>query len=145
MGGLARVVEQQRRQHQAVPDRPDRFAANGPHVRIKGFATGDRQEHGAEHHEPGARIVEEECNRLRRVEGGDDAGLAHDAPKPEHRDGDKPDEHDWTERPSDARRPAALHREQDHQNRQRFPADQGFCNQLTLHTQDHRRRQETPM
>src|SRR5262245_10533243 len=83
MGGLARVVEQQRRQHQAVPHRPDRFAANGPHVRIKGLAAGDRQEHGAEHDESGARIVEEECNRMRRVEGSDDAGLAHDAPKPE--------------------------------------------------------------
>ena len=67
--------------------------------------------------------MDEECDRVGRVESGDNAGMAHDAPKPEHRDRDKPDEHDWTERPSDARCPAALHREEDHQDSHRHRHD----------------------
>jgi len=53
---------------------------------------------------------------VRRIHGGQNGWLLHDAPDAEHRDGDEPDEHDWTERVADACGAAVLHGEQREQD-----------------------------
>ena len=109
--GLAGIVEQQRRQHDAVPHGTDWIAADMSHVGVQGFTAGDCQERGPEHQGSDARVLQQESQRVGRIDCGKNVRPVQDAANAEHRNGRKPDEHDRPERLADARGAATLHRE----------------------------------
>ena len=74
--GLAGIVEQQRRQHQAIPGEPDRPRAEMTHVGIKRLGAGGAQEHGAQDEETGEAVPEQVAKAVARIERRQHAGMA---------------------------------------------------------------------
>jgi hypothetical protein len=116
---LPRIVKQQRRQHDGVPDCADRISPDMAHIGVQRLATGDRQEYGAQHREGPPTAAQQKTDGVIRVDRDQHARMARDAGDPEHRDGDEPEQHDRTEGLADDRGPAALDGEQPEQDRHR--------------------------
>ena len=117
--GLAGVAQQQGRQHDGVPGRPDRVAAEMPHVGIQRLTAGDRQEHAAEDDETVPAMRDDEPDRVQRVDRQDHLRPPHDAGQAEHRDDHEPQQHDRAEHPADAGGALHLRAEQTEQHHQR--------------------------
>jgi hypothetical protein len=109
---LAEVVEQQPREHEAVPGDLDRLAAEVPHVGVQRLAAGDDEEDRPERDEPLPRVLDEEVDRVRRRHGPQHLGMGDDLAQPEHAERREPHDHDRAEHLGDPGRAAPLDGEQ---------------------------------
>ena len=114
---LPEVVEQQRRKDHREPGGPDRPAPEVAHVRIERLASGDHQDHAAEHEQPAPAVAREERHPVQRVRRPQHGGVGRDLHDAEDRENGEPGEHHRSEHGADARRPVALKPEERDQDR----------------------------
>ncbi len=108
---LPEVVQQQRRQHQPKPGQADRLFAEVSHVGVQRLSAGDYEEHRAQHRKSVEPMLGEERDRVPRVEGGKDDGLANGPDNAQHREHNKPENHHGAEEAPDAVGAMPLNRE----------------------------------
>jgi len=105
---LAEVIEEEGREHDRVPGRPDGPSPKMPHIRVEGLAARHDEEDGPQHEEPLAAIVNKERDAVARVQREQDVRVRDDLPRPEHGDNGEPHERDRAEHLADARGPPLL-------------------------------------
>ena len=113
---LTEVVEQERRADEAEPVDLDRPLTEVAEVRVERFATGRNQKDRSENEKGAKAVVDEEVQRVERIDGDQNTGVLNDAANAEDGDGREPDERDGSEHRPDAGRAAALKEEQPDQN-----------------------------
>ena len=119
-GGLAGIVEDEAREHDAEPGQADRRRAEMPHVGVERFGSRDAQEHAAEHQERREAARSNEAKAVERVHGDEHGWIVPDAGQPENRERQEPETHHGTEGLADALGPERLDGEQadeDHDGR----------------------------
>ena len=67
-GGLAEVVDQQRREHEGEPADADGALAEVAHVGVERLRAGDRQEHRAQHGRGEPGVARQQLGALQRIE-----------------------------------------------------------------------------
>ena len=113
---LPEIVQGERRQHDGEPGDLDRAAAEMTEVRIQCLRAGDREEHGAQGHEPDHAVLQEEADAMARVEGQEHARVGDQMGDPGDGDDDEPHERDRAEQRRDARGAVRLRDEQGDQD-----------------------------
>jgi hypothetical protein len=83
------------------------------------------REDGAEHKEGAGPLMNEECPGVQRVERAEDRRRDEDPTDPEHREGQEPEQRQWTEQTSDAAGPDSLHGEEADEDQDRHRQDKG--------------------
>jgi hypothetical protein len=140
---LAEVIHGEAGQHDREPGKPDRWAAEMPHIGIHRLTARHRQEHGAEHAEAHVKgCVRQIAHGVKGIGGRQHLGVTHHACEAEHRDGAEPGQHHGPENPADERRSLALHVEQADQDHDRdrhdVMAETGRIHLEPLHGAQHR-------
>ena len=116
---LAKVVEQESREHGGEPRDANGPLAEMPHVGIQRLRTRHRQYHGAEGKKPGDAVVAKEQHTVPRIGRRQHARRRHDRADAECGDRHEPHQHDRPERRAYSGRPEPLHHEQREENDQR--------------------------
>src|SRR6266436_5909712 len=94
------------------------------HVRIERLAAGEHKENSADDRDRRDGVGRHDAHRLYRIEGLQYGRRVPDIDDPENRYGHEPDDHDWSEKPADARRSPALNCEQRNQDSERDRHDE---------------------
>ncbi len=115
-GGLAGIVEKQRRQDDGRPGDPDRLAAEMAHVGVHGFSAGHAKKHRTEDGEARDAMVDQERRRIKRIDRDDDVGRLGDADPAQDRDCQKPQQHHRPEGAADGGGAVVLDHEQQQQD-----------------------------
>ncbi len=110
--GLAKIIEQQRREDHHQPGERDRPPPEMAHVGVKRFGPGHGEHHRAQREESDHPVGQEEAHGPKRVERRQDARLARDLNRAEHGNDHEIEKHDGAEQPADGLRAALLDGEQ---------------------------------
>jgi hypothetical protein len=113
---LAEVVDEQGGHGHAVPRQADGPASEVAHVRIEGLAPGDAQDHRAQDDGSGPAVVDEESDRVARVQGGEHRRDVDDLARAQPGQDQEPQQHDRAEDAADAPGSLALKGEEQHQH-----------------------------
>ena len=113
---LAEVVQHQRGKRQREPRHPDGLYAEVAHVRVEGLAAGHHQEDRAQDDEGVPAVSGEETDRVSGVKRREYRRVHDDPRHPQHRKGDKPDNHHGTEHGANRRRAPRLNQEHANQD-----------------------------
>ncbi len=111
-GALPEVVQEEAGEDEDEPGEPDGPLAEVAHVRVEGLAARLHEKDGPQGEEGVQPVLEEEVERVNRVQPGEDPGLLEDAVEPQPADDEEPHGHDGAEEGPDPRRPPALEEEQ---------------------------------
>ena len=116
---LTEIIEQERRIDREIPRPRDRAATEMTEVGIERLAAGHAQQHRAEDREgdPGMPTEQHQC--MRRVDGGEHAGMLQDRQQAEHGQRREPHHHHRPEQSADGTRAVTLQQEQTEQDRDR--------------------------
>ena len=85
-------------------------------IRVERFATGNNQEHGAEHDETPPTVDREEFVSMNRIDGGQHLWRANDMSNSEQANCRKPNHRDWAEHRTHPSGAARLKEEKPNQN-----------------------------
>ncbi len=141
---LTEIVDQQRRQHEIKPSGLDRLASEVTEIGIERLAAGHGEKYRAQRHQSDRPVRKQEMNGVPGIDRGQHRRVVADMNEAHHRKRGEPDNHDRPEGRCDARRAAALDREQHDQdeNRQRhhIVLERRRCELETFDRGQHRNR-----
>src|SRR5205085_8226770 len=105
---LPEIVQQERRKDETKPGESDRSLAEVSHVRVQRFCPRHGENDRTEDEEARLAVGHEELQSVPGIQREEDARLARDLRRPEDRDREEPERHQWPEGAADARGSEAL-------------------------------------
>ena len=119
MRALAKVVQQQGRQHQAEPGIANRLAAKVAHIGVQRLGAGQRQHHRAQRQQAGPAMVGQKAQAQHRIDRLQHGRLFADAQHAQRAQGEKPQPHDRAKKRPHLGSAAFLNQKQRNQHAQR--------------------------
>ena len=109
---LSEIIEQERREDEPDPGRPQRIPAKMPHIGVEGFGAGHGEENRSQHEETAPRRIDKQRETVDRIDRQEDARVVDNAPYAEQCEHREPHQHYGSEESPDRRRSVALHQKQ---------------------------------